>query len=181
MTVGGDLTASGPAYLEHLTSAASVDLVTNLATRPYIELRLSTRLEELRRYRRSFGVILAMVDEFDELVEGRSEQEAEQMFQQAARAFAASLRPFDIVGRLDRAELVALATVQQYSDLYAIGERVRAEVEKAHVLAGGQIAGVTLSMGATAAEDSDTPKSLIERARLWTQRSVAEGGNRVSF
>jgi len=181
MTLTGDVATHGPAGVGGIPMVASVDLMTNLATRPYVELRLATRLEELRRYRRAFGVLLAIVDDADRLVAAHPEQQTEQMFQQAARAFAASLRPFDVVGRWDRAELIALATVQQYSDLYAIGERVRTEVEKAHVLAGGEITGVTLSIGATAAEGSDTPKSLVERVRLWAQRSAAEGGNRVSF
>ncbi len=160
---------------------ALTDPLTGLFSRRYLELRLQSRLDELKRYGWKFGIIFATIDAFDEIEEVHPRDRVEELIVLAGQTFAATFRSFDTIGRWSNHEFLAVVPILKDSDLYAIGERVRGLVEEAYVEKSDRLVGVTISVGAAAMDPRDTIEEMVERAGLHADVSAEGGGNRVSF
>ena len=97
----------------------------------------------------------------------------------AAKTFANTLRNYDVMGRWNDGEFLAVIPVKDPQDLKAVGERVRSLVEEGQVKVDERVLGVTLSIGVALAEKDDTVESLVDRVRQEVRKSLDEGGNRV--
>jgi len=166
---------------DQLEDLAFVDPQTNLASRRYLEMRLLSRFEEMQRYGWSFGVIIASVDNADQIRKSNGPYAADTMIEAAAKTFANTLRSFDTVGRWNDSEFLAIVPVLEYADLYAIGERIRTLVEQSRVMANGQGNVITISVGAAAPEETDSIVDVVKRAHDWMEKSRQTGGNRTSY
>ncbi|HUT58325.1 MAG TPA: sensor domain-containing diguanylate cyclase [Phycisphaerae bacterium] len=180
------LTSNCPRGAEVLTTdqlqdVGLVDPLTGLSNRRYLQMRLQSRYEELTRYNWLFGVILAGIDNYDEASQIQGWETCEKLVQMAGKTFANSLRSYDVVGRWSESEFLAIVPILQYSDLYAVGERVRNLVEKACLMTTDGAMGVTISIGAAAADPYGSVDDLINRAQLWVNRSRTAGGNQVTL
>ncbi len=169
------------AAAELVKEAGFIDPVTRLANRRYVEMRLEARFDEMRRYEWNFGVIMATIDNFEDIEEAHGRQTSDELMRLAGRTFANSLRSYDTVGRWEDCEFLAIVPILQYSDLYAIGDRVRRLVDQTYTQAGDRVLGVTVSVGAAAADVEDAVEDVVERAHRWMQASKEGGGNKVSF
>jgi PAS domain S-box-containing protein/diguanylate cyclase (GGDEF)-like protein len=169
------------ARLRAIDLESYTDPVTGLDSRTHTEHRIQGRLDEMRRYGWRFGVVMAHVDNWDDLAECHSDETLEQIIRLSAHCFAGSLRSFDTVGRWSHHEFIALAPILRDQDLYAIGERVRDLVEQAVLQTSDRLLGATISVGATVIDERDNVDTLVERAQLCTVESRQSGGNRVTL
>jgi diguanylate cyclase (GGDEF)-like protein/PAS domain S-box-containing protein len=160
---------------------ALVDPVTRVGNHEYLEMALQARFDEMRRYGWEFGVIVASVDDADEIREAYGAEVTEQLLRMVGATFAHGLRSFDVVGRWGLQEFLAIVPIINYSDLYVIGERVRGVIERASLVTEARAFGATISVGAAGAHRDDTPNKLVKRAHLWTHQSQKAGGNTVTL
>ena len=101
---------------------------------------------------------------------------------EALKAIASALRQTwpdtDVLGRYGGEEFLGLVTLQPGTDIAALFEQARAEVAAIDLIADGQRAALTVSIGFTT-ELGNSLIQMIERADNAAYQAKAEGRNRV--
>ncbi|MEI6208036.1 MAG: sensor domain-containing diguanylate cyclase [Desulfuromonadales bacterium] len=168
--------------LEELQELAMNDPLTGIANRRFVEISLAARLEELKRYGFSFGIMFVDVDNFKQINDTLGHQVGDRILKMISATSANSLRPFDLVGRWGGEEFIILLVNIQPETLFTLSERLRRLVENSQlILDSGEKVQVTVSIGATIARIQDTTDSLIARADKLMYRSKRGGRNLVSM
>ena len=167
------------AQRETLRQNSLLDPLTETASRRHLELRIEAKLEEARRYGWQFGVVAAVIDDFDDIRQDHSRRTTDELVKMAAKTFAYIIRTYDAIGRWGEDDFLAIMSIKDPQDLHAIAERVRSLVEQTSLTVDDEPVGVTLSIGVTAGSVDDTVESLVERAHEGLTKSLQAGGNVV--
>jgi diguanylate cyclase (GGDEF)-like protein len=167
--------------IEELQQLAYLDPVTAVGNRRYTELTLQARLDELRRYGWTFAVLFIDIDHFKQVNDSHGHELGDRVLEMVGRTLAGSLRSFDFLGRWGGEEFVAVVPMQFESQLAPLAARCRALVERSRLPVEGRPVTVTVSIGATMADASDTVATLVARADGLMYRSKAAGRNRVTL
>lgn len=178
--------SSSPRYamrqrLEELQELAMHDPLTGIANRRFVEINLAARLEELKRYGFDFSVMFLDADNFKLINDTHGHAVGDRILKMISATVANSLRSFDIIGRWGGEEFIVLLINTKKEDMVNLAERLRKLVEKsALTLENGEILKITVSVGATSAQNGDTVESLVDRADKLMFESKRRGRNRVS-
>ncbi|HJW07346.1 MAG TPA: GGDEF domain-containing protein, partial [Rhodanobacter sp.] len=90
------------------------------------------------------------------------------------------LGPREVLGRVGGEEFVVLAPDSGLHQAWALGERIRAEVEAAPLLLDGHVLGMTVSVGVTEAAPGESDvTALLQRADAALYAAKRAGRNRV--
>jgi diguanylate cyclase (GGDEF)-like protein/PAS domain S-box-containing protein len=179
--------SSSPRYamrqrLEELQELAMHDPLTGIANRRFVEINLSARLEELKRYGFDFSVLFIDADNFKQINDSHGHTVGDRILKMISATIANSLRSFDIIGRWGGEEFVVLLINTNEKHLFNLADRLRRLVaQSALTLDNGEVLKVTVSMGATTAQNGDTVDSLVERADKLMFESKRRGRNLVSI
>jgi len=179
--------SSSPRYamrqrLEELQELAMHDPLTGIANRRFVEINLAARLEEFRRYGFDFSVLFIDADNFKNINDAHGHSIGDRILKMISATVANSLRSFDIIGRWGGEEFVVLLINTKKEDLYNLADRLRRLVEKSVLtLDSGETLKITVSIGATAAQQGDTVDLLVERADKLMFESKRRGRNLVSI
>jgi diguanylate cyclase (GGDEF)-like protein/PAS domain S-box-containing protein len=166
--------------LEQLKARGYTDLETGLANRRIVEGRLAERVQELQRFGWPFGILLVEADLLTEVREGFGQEGVSAAMRMIALSVQNSLRSLDTVGRWDSTSLLAVVANATSAELSVIGERVRVMVDTAYRQMEQGTLHVTVSVGAVAADASDSVQSLLQKANRCVYDSRARGRTRVS-
>ncbi|MBI5502086.1 MAG: diguanylate cyclase [Deltaproteobacteria bacterium] len=166
--------------VEELQAIAFIDPLTGVGNRRHAEQTLHARLEELRRYGWSFGVLFLDIDHFKEVNDEFGHEVGDRVLRMVARTLSGSLRSFDFLGRWGGEEFVCVIPMQLGSQLPALAARCRALVEGSNLRVGESTVRVTISLGASMADSSDTVDGLMRRVDDLMYESKVEGRNRVT-
>lgn len=168
--------------LKELEDLAYLDTLTGIANRRYLETFLAGKLNELRRYGWSFGVILADVDTFKQLNDTHGHLGGDLVLKMVAQNLAKNCRSFDLAGRWGGDEFLSvIAHLREEEQLRSAAERVRRLVEHSWISFHDATLKATLSLGATLGRPEDTWESILERADRLLYQSKAAGNNRVTL
>jgi diguanylate cyclase (GGDEF)-like protein/PAS domain S-box-containing protein len=167
--------------VKELQEIASLDSLTHLANRRYIELNIQDRLLELNRYGWPFGIILADVDKFKSINDTFGHDVGDQILKMVAKTLPACLRLFDIVGRWGGDEFVAIVINVRKKHLHDVAQRFLSLIRSSGIPAEREFLRVTVSVGATRAKPDDTVASVLKRADGLMYRSKALGGDCISM
>ncbi len=165
--------------IEELQKMTILDHLTGLANRRYIEMNLDARISEMLRYGWPFGVLFIDIDHFKAVNDLYGHDIGDEVLKMVAKTFINNSRPFDTVGRWGGEEFVAIILNVTEERLCAIADRLRILVEQSSLFVGDEAVGVTISIGATLALESDTTETLIKRADQLMYRAKLLGRNRI--
>lgn len=166
--------------IEKLKTWSVVDLETGLSSRRSTEMRLQTCIEEVKRYERPFGILLAEIDFHSTLQRELSPDMLIRVRRMVGRSILHSLRSMDTVGRWSDSEFLAIVTNADADDLQTACDRARAVVDASFIQTDDGPAHATVSIGATAATDSDSIDTMRRRAEACLLASRSAGRNRVT-
>jgi diguanylate cyclase (GGDEF)-like protein/PAS domain S-box-containing protein len=167
------------AQVRHLQRLALIDDLTSLPNRRYLDGALNSRLDEFNRYGWPFGVLFADVDLFKQINDRHGHAVCDRVLQMVSRTMAASVRPFDMLGRWGGEEFVGIAVNAGADELCVVAERLRALVAQSSFTEGTTVIQATVSVGATVARPEDTAAALIKRADQLLYLAKEQGRNRV--
>jgi len=165
--------------LAELERMAFLDTLTNLANRRYAEINLNARLEEMGRYGWRFGVLFVDIDRFKNINDRHGHNVGDEVLKMVAKTLQNSMRSFDVVSRWGGEEYVIVIANVEGGELVATANRSRALVEQSRVPSVPSLR-ITVSIGATIAQENDTVESIIKRADTLMYRSKQTGRNRIS-
>lgn len=166
--------------IKELERMALLDPLTQLANRGYLERALQTRFEEFQRYGVPFGVLFLDIDHFKTFNDTYGHAFGDDVLAAVSRTIAANTRPFDLFGRWGGEEFLGIVRHVQLPELIVLGERLRALIHETYLVRSDGNLQVSVSIGAAAVQEGDTPNSLVERADRLMYKSKKEGRNRLS-
>src|SRR3989339_1125862 len=167
--------------IKELEKMALLDHLTELANRRYTELNIQTKLDELRRYGRPFGILYMDIDHFKNVNDSYGHDIGDKVLIMVANTFVKNVRASDIVGRWGGEEFLAIIPNITEEQLYFTANKLRVLVEQSGFSLNSGIVQVTVSIGATLAQPKDTVETLLERADKLLYYSKTTGRNRVSI
>ena len=174
------LMVSARERIAELEKVAAVDLLTGLPSRRALEQELASRVDELDRFGRSFGVISASIDRMENVNRTFGRDAGDDVLRMVGNTLLYNCRPFDVIGRWGGDEFVGTVVGVERDGLTRAAERLRGLVAKSALPGEGTAIRVTVSVGAVMAEWGDTVDELIERAERMMRRSRKKGRDRVT-
>ena len=167
--------------IDQLQKESLVDQLTGLANRRCIDMKLHSRIDEMRRYGWPCGILFLDIDNFKIVNDTYGHNVGDGVLMLVARTLSSNLRAHDLLGRYGGEEFVAIITHVDVAQLHSFADRLRLLVENScHDTEYGTIQ-VTVSIGATVLRPDDTVEAAIKRADLYMYNSKIGGRNRVSI
>jgi len=168
------------ARIDELEQIATLDPLTRLPSRRCLEQELASRVDELARFGRTFGVVSIRVDSVPKIISAFGREVGDDVLRMVGNTLIYNCRPFDIIGRSGGAEFLGTVVGVERAGLTKVAERLRALVGKSMLPLEGRTVSVTVSVGAVMAEWGDTVDVLIDRAEQMMHRSRSRGRDRVT-
>ena len=166
--------------MKELQDLALLDQLTQIANRVYLERELKSRLEEKRRMKIPFGVIFIDIDHFKQINDSFGHDIGDEAIKLVARNLAANARPFDIFGRWGGDEFLGIIRNVTFPNLERLAERLRVLIEESFLDKINPPLQVTVSVGATLANEEENIPQMLKRADALLYHSKHNGRNRVN-
>jgi len=169
--------AANDLRVKELEKLALLDNLTQLANRNYIERKIQSRLEEKKRYNVPFGILFIDIDHFKKYNDIYGHPAGDEVLNFIGNTFIANTRPFDLIGRWGGEEFIGIIRNINGKELELLGNRLRSLIENSYIIHENEKLFVTISIGATLANENDTIHTLIKRADTLLYKSKAAGRN----
>jgi diguanylate cyclase len=153
--------------------------LAHVSNRPTFFDDLIRRLAQWRRGGTPLSLLLVQVDGYGRIVADHGTSGAEVVLRVAAQLINAVMRDMDHVARLEEDTFAMLLPGAQLPHAVAIGERLRAGVERCRLPRRAGVSWFTISVGVVEASNGDDLRLVLERARKAMQAAVHQGRNRV--
>ncbi|MFC1479742.1 diguanylate cyclase [Planctomycetota bacterium] len=167
--------------MKDLKKMALLDPLTKIANRRYIRRVMKSRLEEVRRYGWTIGVLFVDIDDFKRINDTWGHPVGDAVLEMVARTLKYNMRPFDVAGRWGGDEFIAVIYNTDNKHLQSISKRLRALVQGSSVSADDRKIQVTISVGGTLARGDDTIKSILGRIDSLLYNSKEHGKGRATI
>jgi PAS domain S-box-containing protein/diguanylate cyclase (GGDEF)-like protein len=141
------------------------DPVSEIPNRRYIEMKLQTSLGELKAYGWSLGLVYLRLEGLSHLKTGGKEAAYNGALKIIGRTLMNNITPFDLVGRWQEDDFVALIHNVNADKLTETADLYRVLLEKTDFTCLGEDIRLSASVGSEPAKKEDNETSLIERAR----------------
>lgn len=161
--------------------AASVDVLTGLHNRRWLEETFARMLRRCYNDARPSALLMIDIDRFKAFNDNWGHPAGDAVLRHVARQMSAHLRPTDLMARYGGEEFAALLPDTDPAEAHAIAERLRGGIEWASLTLGesGETARVTISIGLAAARPGESLQDLLGRADTALYRAKENGRNRV--
>jgi diguanylate cyclase (GGDEF)-like protein/PAS domain S-box-containing protein len=158
-----------------------LDALTGSGNRRFLEMHLRTRLEEMKAFGVAFGILYIDIDDLETINASHGTVVGNKVIRMISQTLASNIRFFEVVGRWEGQEFLAVLLNVDSTKLDLVGNKLRLLVEQSHLSEEDHFIKTTISAGATVARTSDSPESLVIRAKELTAHSKWCGKNRVSL
>ena len=164
-----------------LAQLSTVDSLTQLRTRRYVQEMLAVEFLRARRYRTPLVACLADLDHFKRVNDSFGHPGGDAVLQRVSELLQQSLRATDVAGRYGGEELIVVFPGADLPGARIFAERWRECVADTRIaLADGREARVTLSAGLAAWHpELSSPEDLVAAADVALYRAKQAGRNRV--
>jgi diguanylate cyclase (GGDEF)-like protein len=147
--------------LTKLTELATVDPVTGLFNRRYLESRLEAEVERARRQGQDLALLLIDIDDFKRVNDTRGHLEGDRILREVADLLRAGVRIFDVSARYGGEEFVIVMPAASTMVAQQVAERIRLRVERNFT---NDTPPVTVSVGVGMLDGAATADELIDLA-----------------
>ncbi len=161
---------------------AELDGVTGVYNHRHFLTLLAQEIERARRVGRPLSLLMIDIDNFKRFNDTYGHQTGDEVLRHVAQATGRALRRSDAVARYGGEEFAAVLQDAPPQDASAVGEKIRAEIEKSILeLPGvGRPLHITVSVGvATFPDDAHNPADLVAIADRGLYQAKHTGRNRV--
>ena len=164
--------------MAELENIALFDELTGLPNRAHINTELEIRFHEMERYGTGFAVLFIDIDNFKWFNDRYGHGVGDQILNTVGATLKFASRPFDLFGRWGGEEFVGILKNIGIDELSSVAERYRNLIKSSLIHYRTEMIGITVSVGGTIADSSDTAASLINRADRFMYESKKSGRDR---
>jgi diguanylate cyclase (GGDEF)-like protein/PAS domain S-box-containing protein len=172
---------SVPLAVKELERMGLLDSETGVATKTYLDMTLKTRLEEFQKCGLPFAVVYVDIDNFNKTLEKYGRFNGGKILRTVARTLVKNVRYFDIVGRWNTEEFLAVLLNIDESRLDIVANKLRLLVSESYITTETGMLNATVSIGASIVQRYDTVEALLKRTEQLMLHSKWLGKNRVSL
>jgi diguanylate cyclase len=168
--------------IERLRTIANTDELTRLANRRSFDETLAAAYSSEKRS--SFGIVMLDIDHFKSINDTHGHAGGDEVLRVVAGCLRDCMRQDAFVARTGGEEFAFILKKTNLEELRRAAERIRAAVENLGIInrrGNGTSTKVTVSVGASMADDAATPKALYEMADNALYCSKEAGRNRVTI
>lgn len=163
-----------------LAQLSSVDALTGLRTRRFVDDILNVEFLRARRYRTPLALVMADLDHFKAINDDCGHPAGDSVLRELGALFLGMVRRTDVAGRYGGEEFVLIHPQSTAAGAAAMAERIREAVAKARFDTPGGARRVTLSLGVAEYDRRLTsPKDLVAAADRALYTAKRAGRNRV--
>lgn len=163
-----------------LKKAATMDKLTGVYLRKYIETEFNKELTESRNRNHELSVIMADIDHFKTVNDTFGHRKGDEVLFRIGEIMKGAVRHGDYVGRYGGEEFIVILPKTSSMDAYAVSEKIRQRVKSANLI--GEDHPLTISLGlATFPSMGQTDNELIERADQALYESKNLGRDRTTL
>ncbi len=150
---------------QELKDKLKIDTLTQIANRHYFDFQISQKLAEIKVFLNTFGVLMIDIDHFKKVNDIHGHLIGDEILKIVAQSLSSNIEKTDLVSRWGGEEFIVLVNITNIADLRKVAERLRHVIEaSSYQFEDGKTLQVTVSIGGTLADITDTVKSLIARA-----------------
>ena len=165
--------------IDQLQKESLVDQLTGLANRRCIDMKLQSRIDEMKRYGWPCGVLFLDIDNFKIVNDTFGHNVGDGVLMMVARTLSNNLRAHDFLGRYGGEEFVILLEDTSTHTALQIAERIRARISSEPIHVAAQDMLVTISQGLALCGEGDDCQSILGRADQAMYRAKQAGRNCV--
>ncbi len=155
---------------------ASVDMITNLYNRNFFDAFLEQEVARSHRYRASFSIIMADVDNFKQVNDRHGHLAGDMVLTHLGKLFTKSLRRSDVAARWGGDEFVLLLPQTSLEDAARLARQLNVAVA-GHCF--GTVGQLTMSFGVAQLEENQSSQDLIKSVDSALLESKSSGKNMV--
>ena len=163
--------------IELLEKLALIDELTQLFNRRYVNWIITTKINEVKRFKRIIGVIFFDINEFKKINDTFGHPIGDRVLKLVAETIKNNFRMDDVAGRWGGDEFIIVVNLEREKDLFRVASKIKVLVENSFLEVSSCIIAPTISIGATIIKEEDTLESLMARV----DRLMYESKNSGSF
>lgn len=167
------------ARASRLENLAMYDGLTEIHNRRFFDEALVAYLEEFKKTRAQFGLLLVDIDFFKSINDEHGHDAGDTVLKEIAKCISGLAREHDIVARIGGEEFAIIAPFANKGDLESIGQRYRNAIEKLTLKVDNAKLRVTVSIGASSNKDASTAAEMFKAADRNLYEAKRGGRNRV--
>lgn len=164
---------------------ATVDGLTQLYVRRFLEQRMSEEIRKAQRLERKLSIMMIDIDHFKKFNDTWGHQTGDEVLRIVAKKIKDNVRKgIDIPARYGGEELMVIMPETDENGAMILAERIRYAIEKTPLdnPSGGEPLQVTVSMGVSIFPNQAlTVQELIEKSDIALYKSKAGGRNKVTL
>lgn len=167
--------------IEKYRKESNEDLLTGIPNRRYIEAILESKIREFKSLGIAFGVLFLDIDNFKKVNDTYGHDFGDEALKLITKTTESNLRKNDFMGRWGGEEFIIVVSDVDVPGVKNAAEKIRALIETSEVRFNNQGFCVTVSVGATISNQSDTVETIVKRADDLMYSSKTAGKNRVTL
>lgn len=152
-----------PQNTQDLARMDLLDPVTNLGNRSYLDLYLKSRLEEMKKYGMTFGVLLVEADRLNIINEAYGIQTGKRVMNMIAQTIVKNIRFFDIAGIWDEGKFLVIVLDVDNPKLDFIANKLSLLISQSNIMEGNQFIRTSVSIGGTIVHSYETTQDIEKR------------------
>jgi PAS domain S-box/diguanylate cyclase (GGDEF) domain len=165
-------------FVEALTDIATIDQLTGLYSRNYLESVLAYKFSEAAWLGKNICVALIDVDNMHEFNKRYQKQTGDVLLQRIAASLSCNIDKRDVLGRWEDDKFVVVFDLAPGINLKSVADRLRVLVAQSGVMHGGQYLSLTASVGMSTVRRGETAGSIMARVLALVQQCKRSGKNR---
>lgn len=166
-------------YQHRIEEMATTDALTGLLNRHAFDILIDKLMAEHRRDPRPTAALLADIDHFKEINDRHGHQVGDAVLKEVARLLQQRLRASDLAVRWGGEEFLLVLKGCDLPEARRIAEDLRQAVSAAPVAVGDLQLSVTISIGVSLYNGTESPDSMVNRADNAMYAAKHGGRNRV--
>lgn len=168
-------------HLKYLEKRLSLDSLTRLPNRAYLEDLIPAKILEFERTGSQFGLVFIDVDNFKSINDTYGHDMGDRVLRLIKETLVKNIRVIDTACRWGGDEFVVLLSDMKPETMAGVADKFLTLVRHSGLKVDHDLLQVTISIGATLIEPGDTLQSLVKRADSLMYESKKTGKDRVTI
>ena len=167
-------------YSSKLEYLSKYDSLTSLSNRGHFEENFQKEIDLSKRKRQDIGLLFIDIDNFKDINDTQGHQKGDLVLQEVALILKNTIRGTDLITRWGGEEFVIVLLNSSLQNSKNISEKLRTNIEKSDILHKLISEKVTISIGLTMLQETDTLAKVISRADEAMYLSKNNGKNQLT-
>lgn len=165
-------------YEQKLIEMNTIDPLTGVHNRRYLESRLREECDRFNRYSRPFSLMMIDIDFFKKVNDTHGHQGGDLVLKNVAARAAVIIRKTDLLARYGGEEFCCLLPETDCDAAENVAEHLRTQIEALENPYQKKTIRVTISLGIACFQCNDSPETLLKRADEALYQAKRGGRNR---